>query len=124
MLIENHVAPVCDHGNRRPGMTFWNMLMLATMKQGLGIDYDWMEGLANEHLTLRMMLQHPRNDVFKHSTRYLKNNMGLLTLEVLRKVNDIVVREGLKVASKDSCNTLAGRADSFVFETNVHYPNM
>ena len=121
-LLESHVAPDCDHGNGRPGMTLWNMLVLATMKQGLALDYDRLEDMANQHLTLRMMLQHPDKDKFKYSARYLKNNVDLLTPEVLRKVNDIVVREGLKVAGKRPGDALAGRADSFTVETNVHYP--
>ena len=121
-LLESHVAPDCDHGNGRPGMTLWNMLVLATMKQGLAIDYDRLEDMANQHLTLRMMLQQPEKDGFKYSARYLKSNVDLLTPEVLRKVSDIVVREGLKVAGKRPGDALAGRADSHTVETNVHYP--
>ena len=115
-LLESHIAQDCDHGNGRPGMTFWNMLVPATMKQGLGIDYDGLEGLANEHETLRKMLQHRDKDDFEYKRRYLKNNVDLLTPEVLKQVSDIVVREGLKVAGKLSGDELVARADSFVVE--------
>ena len=121
-LLETHVAPDCDHGNGRPGMTFWNMLVLATMKQGLGLDYDRLEDLANEHQTLRRMLQHGTDDDFEYKPRYLKNNVDLLSASLLQQVNDIVVREGLEVAGKRPGDDLVARADSFPVETNVHHP--
>ena len=99
-LLESHVAQDCDHGNGRPGMTLWNMLVLGSLKQGLRYDYDRLEDLANEHATLRRMLQHPNGDDFEYNARYLKDNVGLLPPEVLRKISDIVAREGLKVARK------------------------
>ena len=99
-LLETHVVTDCDHGNGGPGMTLWNMLVLATMKQGLGIDYDRLEDLANEHWTLRKMLQHHENDDFEYKSQYLKSNVDLLSPQLLKQVSDIVVREGLKVARK------------------------
>ena len=42
--------------------------------------------------------------------------------EVLVKVNQLVVSTGHAVAKKKPGETLAGRCDSFVVETDVHYP--
>ena len=61
-LLKSHVAKDCAHGNGRPGMTLWNLLVLATLKQGLNDDYDRSEALANEHRTHWRMLQHPNDN--------------------------------------------------------------
>ena len=43
-------------------MTFWAILVLGVLKDGLGCDYDRLRELANEHMTLRQMLPHPLGD--------------------------------------------------------------
>lgn len=121
-LLERHVAPDRDHANGRPGMMLWQILVLAVIKQGLDCDYDRLEELANEHHTLRLMLQHVPEDPTEYSFRTLKNNVDLLTPAVLAQVNDIVVREGLAVAGKSPGAALAARVDSFAVESNVHHP--
>ena len=121
-LLEQHVAAHRDHANGRPGMMLWQVLVLAVIKQGLDCDYDRLQELANEHGTLRRMLQHPREDASRYTVRTLKNNVDLLTPEVLAKVNALVTREGLKVAGKPPGSALAARVDSFVVESNVHHP--
>lgn len=121
-VLEAHVTAERDRDNGRPGMMLWQMLVLAVLKQGLDCDYDRLQELANEHGTLRLMLQHPHDDNFKYTVRTLKNNVDLLTPEVLAKVNRLVVREGLKVAGKSRGAGLAARVDSFVVESNVHHP--
>jgi len=51
-LMEEHVAVDCDHDTGRPGMNWWRLLVLATLKPGLDCDYARLEELANEHQTL------------------------------------------------------------------------
>ncbi len=121
-LLEQHVAADRDHANGRPGMMLWQVLVLAVIKQGLDCDYDRLQSLANEYGTLRRMLQHPPEDEFRYTVRTLKNNVDLLTPELLAKVNALVTREGLKVAGKSPGAALAARVDSFVVESNVHHP--
>jgi len=41
----------------RPGMEQWTILVLGTLRLGLNIDYDRVHELANEHKTLRQMLE-------------------------------------------------------------------
>jgi hypothetical protein len=50
----------------------------------------------------------------------LKDNVSLLTPEVLDRINQVVVRAGHQALGKDE--DLRGRCDSFVVETDVHYP--
>ena len=51
-LIQGYVAKDCDHDTGRPGMNWWRLLVLATLKPGLDCDYARLEELANEHQTL------------------------------------------------------------------------
>ena len=109
-LLDEHVSPERDRDNGRPGMSLWNILVLGVVKQGLNCDYDRLQELANEHRTLRRMLQHPREDESRYSYRTLKNNVDLLTPELLGRINHIVVMEGLEMAGKSPGDDLAARA--------------
>ena len=112
----------------RPGMEIWTIFVLATLKLGLGCDYDRLQELANEHSTLRKMLGHSDweegvSEEFEYQLQTLIDNVSLLKPEVLADVNQVVVETGHKLLKKKSCDLiLKGRCDSFVLETNVHYP--
>ncbi len=41
----------------RPGMSYWMIFVLLLMKQALNIDFDRLTELANQHQSLRQMLQ-------------------------------------------------------------------
>jgi len=117
-----------DWGRRtdtgRPGMELWKVLVLATVKLGLGCDYDRLQELANQHNTLRQMLGHSGwDDPQRYALQTLIDNVSMLTPEVLVEVNQMVVEAGHELLKKGCCGlTLRGRCDSFVVETHVHYP--
>ncbi len=48
--------------------------------------------------------------------------MSLVTPALLQELNALLVREGHAVAGKPPGTALDGRVDSFVVETDVHYP--
>jgi len=52
----------------------------------------------------------------------LKDNVKLLTPELLEQINQVVVQAGHILLKKKESEALHGRSDSFVVETNVHYP--
>jgi transposase, IS5 family len=107
----------------RPGMELWRMFVLGVLRTGAGLDYDRLQELANEHATLRQMLGHgmlDRNQRYPLQT--IKDNVSRFTPELAAELNELVVRGGYAVLGKDLGQGLQGRADSFVVETNVHYP--
>ena len=61
-----------------------------------------------------------------HESRYalqtLKDNVFLFTPEVLDRVNQIVVRYGHEVIGEKVDEELRASCDSFVVETDVHFP--
>ena len=107
----------------RPGMELWSILVLALLKQGINCDFDRLAELANKHLDVRRMLG--LSDTFcdwHFCYRTLVRNVSLLTPDLLAAVNRLVVEAGLRLVGHAAEEPLRARADSFVVETNVHYP--
>jgi IS5 family transposase len=85
----------------RPGMAQWTILVLGTLRLGLNIDYDRLQQLANEHRTLRQILGHGTwADEAYYELQTLKDNVALLTPDVLDRINQEVVRAGHKALKK------------------------
>ncbi len=109
----------------RPGMDLWKILVLGVMRLGLNADYDRIHDLANYHLAIREMLGHggwAENTDTPYHLQTIKDNLSLFTPEILDRINQEVVRAGHVLLKKRPDEGLAGRCDSFVVETQVHYP--
>jgi hypothetical protein len=122
-LLDQNVNPKKNKNNGRPGMELWRILVLGCLKLSLNADYDRICELANEHTTLRQMLGH--SDKFsqhEYQLQTIKDNVKLLTPELLEKINQIVVNGGHAVIDKKKELEIFGRCDSFVVLTNIHYP--
>jgi hypothetical protein len=112
-----------DPNNGRPGMTQWQILVLGVLRLGLNADYDRILELANEHKTLRKMLGHSDWAAEKlYNLQTLKDNLRLFTPEILERLNRVIVGAGHKALKKSPEEGIAGRCDSFVVETDVHFP--
>lgn len=123
-LLEKYVVPKINKKNGRPGMELWKILVLGVLRLDLNCDYDRVEELANHHDTIRQMLGHSAgwDDTQRYHIQTLKDNIGLLTPELLNQINEVVVKSGHVLVKKKETTVLRGRCDSFVVETNVHYP--
>lgn len=121
-LLEEHIAPEVDKRNGRPGMTLWTIFVCGVVRLDLNIDYDRLHELVNHHDTLRQILGHGAFDDEHYPFQTLKDNVSLLTPELLDKINQLVVSAGHVLVKKNGSEALRGRCDSFVVETNVHYP--
>lgn len=107
----------------RPGMEQWKILVLGVVRLGLDADYDRLQELANQHKTLRQMLGHADwYDQDTYELQTLKDNLRLFTPEILGRINAAVVRAGHTLVKKSPDDVLKGRCDSFVVETDVHFP--
>lgn len=113
----------------RPGMDLWQILVLGVVRMGLDADWDRMEHLANYDLLLRQMLgvtatpwEGP-TQVFQHQT--LRDNVALLDQDVLKEINALVAAAGREVFKKRESAplpALAVKVDTYVLETDVHFP--
>ncbi len=107
----------------RPGMEQWKILVLGVLRQGLNADYDRIHELANQHSTIRQMLGHSDwADESYYELQTLKDNLRLFTPEILDRINQEVVRAGHVLVKKSPEEGLNARCDSFVVETDVHFP--
>jgi hypothetical protein len=103
-------------------MALWSIFVCGVIRLNLNIDYDRLHELVNQHNTLRQMLGHGLFDPTSYHYQTLKDNVALLTPELLDKINQIVIDAGHELVKKTDGEVLRGRCDSFVVETNVHYP--
>lgn len=122
-ILEQNINPKTDNNNGRPGMDLWNILVFGVLRLNLNWDYDRLAEMANNHKTIRMMVGHGTfTDDYEYKVQTLKDNVSLLTTDILDKIDTLVVEAGHSVVKKKEDEKLLGRCDSFVVETNVHYP--
>ncbi len=96
---------------------------MGVVMQGLGCDFDRLHELVNEHMTLRQFLGHADIwDKRKYEYQTVVDNVCLVRPELLAQVGQLIVESGHAVARKKPGEPLRGRCDSFVVETDVHYP--
>ena len=111
----------------RPGMDLWHILVLGVVRLGLGCDYDRLEHIANHDGLVRQIMGLPSfggEQQFHHKT--ISDNICQIDAEVLEKINSIVVRHGRSTLKKNGRPTgeekLNVKVDSYVLDSNVHYP--
>lgn len=128
-LLERHVL-ADKKATGRTGMDLWQILVLGVVRLGLDADYDRLEYLTNYDTLLRQMLQVPptnwgsgESKEFNHQT--LRDNVALLGEALLKEINALVAASGRDVFKKKEntpAEALAIKADSYVLETDVHFP--
>jgi len=113
----------------RTGMELWQILVLGVTRLGLDADWDRMEHLANYDNLLRQMLGIALNPwgkpikKFHHQT--LRDNVALLDEALLKEINRLVAmagRQEFKLTSTPADEPLAIKVDTYVLETDVHFP--
>jgi hypothetical protein len=119
-LIGNDVNGTTSHKLGRRGLDYWPIAVLAAVRLGCNLDYDKLQDLAEQHRNLRLMmgLGDWREPVF-FDWRRIRDNLCLLQPTTLEKINQLIVKVGHQLVP-EAAETVRG--DTFVVETNVHYP--
>jgi hypothetical protein len=103
----------------REGMDYWHICVLVAVRLGCNVTYDQLQDLAENHRSLRaiMGLGTCDEETFHHKT--IRNTFCLLKPETIDRISQAIVQAGhaLQPAAIEKV-----RADSFVMETNIHYP--
>jgi hypothetical protein len=101
-LLEEMVPEGRDRKNGRPGMELWKILVLGTIRLNCNWDYDKLKEIADNHRTLRLMLGHSSlyEDEYTYPLQTLKDNVRLLTPEILERINEVVVKAGHALVKK------------------------
>ncbi len=76
----------------------------------------------NHHDTIRQLLGHAQFDETSYHFQTLKDNVSLLTPELLYEINQIAVNAEHVLVKKERRSAAWAARDSFVVETDVHFP--
>jgi IS5 family transposase len=101
-ILEALVPEGVNTNNGRPGMLLWNILVMGVLRLNLNWDYDRLLEMVNHHRTIREMLGHHFHDdnVEPYKLQTLKDNVSLLTPEIVDQINQVVVKSGHKALKK------------------------
>jgi hypothetical protein len=101
-------------------MDYWPILVLAGVRLGCNLDYDKLQDLAEQHRTLRQIMGiGDWEDQTRFDWRRIQDNITLIRPETLERINHLIVGEGHRLVPQAVEKV---RGDSFVMETNIHYP--
>ncbi len=102
-LMEEHI--IGDKPQKgRLGMSLWEILVLGVVRLNMNMDYDMLYDQSNHHRILRGILGVDGQDVFEKGKYYglqtLKDNVRLLTEELLVEISAEVVKAGHELKKK------------------------
>ncbi len=126
-ILEEHIMKNKKRTGRN-GMSLWEIFVLSLVRLNLNIDYDFLLDQANNHRELRGIMGVNRNDyriIKDYHEQTLRDNVSLLDEEVLRQLNEVIVEASHGVIKKKEgveVLALSTKVDSYVVETNVHFP--
>jgi IS5 family transposase len=124
-IIERYIT-VGKNKTGRNGMDLWCIFVLSQVRLCLNTSYEWIHNLANNHLTVRWLMGVETEYGFKRiefSYQNIYDNVTLLNDEMVKEINSIVVEFGhSQVFKKKETEAFRLKTDSFVVESNVHFP--
>src|SRR2546425_11092175 len=101
-------------------MNYWEITVLAAARLGCNLDYDKLQDLAENHRSLRHIMGiGDWQDEVDFDWRRIEDNLNKLRPAMLQKINALVVKAG-HVLEPEAIESVRG--DTFVVETNIHYP--
>ncbi len=104
----------------RPGLDDWQIVVLAAVRLGCNYDYDKLQDQAENHRALRTLLglgEWEEGPSFR--ARRIRDTLCQLKPATLEAINHAIVSHGQQLHGMAAESV---RADSFVVETDIHYP--
>ena len=119
-LIANDLNPHSRRDVGRPGFDDWQVIVLAVVRHGCDFDYDKLQNLAEEHRSLRLLMGIGDWDqTTSFDWRRIQAALTQLKPQTIQAINQAIVAYGQALHGHARQQV---RADSFVIETNIHYP--
>ncbi len=104
----------------REGLGYWQITVLAAARLGCNLDYDKLQDLAEQHRALRHIMGiGDWQDNVDFNWRRIRDNICLLKPDTVEAISHCIVAEAYRLCPEAAKKV---RADSFVVETNIHYP--
>lgn len=109
----------------RSGMNLWHILVLSIVRHGCNTNWDKLHYYSNNDLSLRQIMgvhSDFQKNYFEFEYQTILDNVSLLDGETINKINAVVVEYGMQLLKKKEDEALELKTDSFVLETNIHFP--
>jgi len=124
-LLEKHISGTKKKTGRN-GMDLWCIFALSQVRLCMNISYSVLHDQANNHRTMRELMGVEYEFGYKRITFEYQNiydNVSSLSDELIKEINSVIVGFGHKeVFKKKEGTALRLKTDSFVVESNVHFP--
>ncbi len=122
--IVNLVAQDINEDSRsdcgREGLDYWHIVVLAAVRLGCNLDYDKLQDLAEQHRAMRHIMGiGDWQECIDFSARRIGDNVRLLKPTTIEAISHKIVDEVYRIEPNA---VKKQRADSFVVETDIHYP--
>lgn len=125
LLLEKHINSERKKTGRT-GMSLWCIFVLGQVRLCKGYSYADIHNFANNHGMMRQLMGIEYEfgyDRIEFEYQNIYDNVSLITDELLIEINKLVLEFGQKKVFKKKENTaLHLKTDSFVVESNVHFP--
>jgi IS5 family transposase len=120
-LVGKDVNKTSSRKHGRRGLNYWEIAVLGAVRLGCNLDYDKLQDLAENHRNLRLIMGIGdwQEEKVEYDWRRIEDNLLKLHPETLKKINDLVVAAGHQLEPESIASV---RGDTFVVETNIHYP--
>jgi len=80
--------------------------VMGVLRLNLNWDYDRLHEMVNQHRTIRQMLGHGvEDDGEYYHLQTLKDNVSLLTPEIVDRINQVVVKAGHQLEKKKATSS-------------------
>lgn len=124
-ILEKHVVGQKKQTGRN-GLNLWSVFVLGQVRMCLNTSYEWIHDLANNHMSVRWLMGIEKEFGYERaefSYQRIYDNVTLLTDQTLKEINEVIVEFGHgQVFKKKEEEALRLKTDSFVVESNVHFP--
>lgn len=124
-ILEKHI----NSGKKntgRTGMDLWCIFVLSQVRLCLNISYDYLHDLADNHHKMRHLMGIEKGFGYERVEFEYQNiydNVSMLSDELVAEINKVILDFGHGRVFKKKGNTaLRLKSDSFVVESNVHFP--
>lgn len=120
-LVGKDVNRTSSRKRGRRGLNYWEVTVLAAVRLGCNLDYDKLQDLAENHRSLRLIMGIGdwQAEEVDFDWRRIEDNVIKLRPATVKRISDLVVSAGHALEPKAIESV---RGDTFVVETNIHYP--
>lgn len=121
-------ARICKNKKKtgRKGMDLWHIFVLAVVRHTLDTNWDRLHDTANYHELVRSIMGVHGSTFYDTKIEFnyqnILDNVSLLDDKLLEEINQIVVEAGHQLIKKKEEEDIRLKTDSYVLETNVHFP--